>query len=84
MQNGSAPFDDINSYRVPSWTTLDLGARYVFGRERPLAIRAQVANVSDSRFWISGFSGRTGSRWPTYGKSHDLEDVLNHHLLDSG
>jgi iron complex outermembrane receptor protein len=57
MQNGSAPFDDINSYRVPSWTTLALGARYAFGREKPLAILAQVTNVSDSRFWISGFSG---------------------------
>jgi iron complex outermembrane receptor protein len=41
MQTGSAPFDDINSYRVPSWTTLDLGARYSFGREKPLMVRAR-------------------------------------------
>ncbi|MBB5317441.1 hypothetical protein HDF09_002110 [Edaphobacter lichenicola] len=40
IQNGSAPFDDINSYHMPSWTTLDLGARYVFGREKTMAILA--------------------------------------------
>jgi iron complex outermembrane recepter protein len=57
MQTGSAPFDDINSYRVPSWTRLDLGARYAFGREKRLTVLAQVINASDSKFWISSFSG---------------------------
>jgi iron complex outermembrane receptor protein len=57
METGSAAFDIVNSFRVPSWTRLDLGARYTFGNERPLTIRAQVENVANSRFWVSAFSG---------------------------
>jgi len=57
METGSAPFDAANSMRVPSWTRLDLGARYRLGRERAITIRAQVENVSNERFWISVFSG---------------------------
>ena len=57
METGSAPFDVVNSRRVPSWTRLDLGARYAIGREKPITIRAQVENVSDNQFWISVFSG---------------------------
>jgi iron complex outermembrane receptor protein len=57
METGSAPFDAANSRRVPSWTRLDLGARYALGREKPLTIRAQVENVSNNQFWISVFSG---------------------------
>jgi iron complex outermembrane receptor protein len=57
METGSAPFDAVNSMRVPSWTRLDLGARYRLGRERPITIRAQVENVSNNQFWTSVFSG---------------------------
>lgn len=57
MQNGSAAFDAVNSYRVPSWTKLDLGARYTFGQEKPLTIRAEVENVANNRYWASAFSG---------------------------
>jgi iron complex outermembrane recepter protein len=47
----------VNSRRVPSWTRLDSGARYAFGREKPFTIRAQVENVSNNQFWLSVFSG---------------------------
>jgi iron complex outermembrane recepter protein len=57
METGSAPFDAINSKRVPSWTRLDVGARYSLGREKPFTIRAQVVNLSNNQFWISVFSG---------------------------
>jgi iron complex outermembrane receptor protein len=57
METGSAAFDVINSLRVPSWTRLDLGAKYSFGNEKPLTIRAQVENLTNSRFWVSAFSG---------------------------
>lgn len=57
METGSAEFDVVNSFRVPSWTRLDLGARYSFGNEKPLIIRAQVENVTNSRYWVSAFSG---------------------------
>ena len=57
METGSAAFDIVNSFRVPSWTRLDLGARYTFGSERPITIRAQVENVANSQYWVSAFSG---------------------------
>jgi iron complex outermembrane receptor protein len=64
METGSAAFDIVNSFRVPSWTRLDLGARYTFGSERPLTIRAQVENVANSQYWISAFSGGLGPAGP--------------------
>jgi len=57
METGSAPYDDANSFRVPAWTRLDLGARYSVGHEKPLILRAQVENILNSRFWASAFSG---------------------------
>jgi iron complex outermembrane recepter protein len=57
METGSAPLDAVNSIMVPSWTRLDLGARYSFVREKPFTIRAQVENISNNGFWISVFSG---------------------------
>ena len=57
MVTGSAPFDAVNTRRVPSWTRLDLGARYAMGQEKPITIRAQDENVSNNQFWISVFSG---------------------------
>jgi iron complex outermembrane receptor protein len=57
MVTGSAPYDDANTFYVPSWTRLDLGARYSFGHEKPLILRAQVENVPNTKFWASAFSG---------------------------
>ena len=33
MLNGSAAFDAVNSFRLPAWNRLDLGARYSFGEK---------------------------------------------------
>lgn len=40
---------------IPSWTRLDLGARYTFERENgePVTIRLNVDNVFDSSYWTS-------------------------------
>jgi iron complex outermembrane recepter protein len=57
METGSAPYDDANTFYVPAWTRLDLGAQYSFGHEKPLILRAQVENVPNSKFWASAFSG---------------------------
>jgi iron complex outermembrane receptor protein len=57
METGSAAFDAVNSLRVPSWSRLELGVRYSFGREKPLSVRAQVGDVLNNQFWVSGFSG---------------------------
>ncbi|MBB5330590.1 iron complex outermembrane receptor protein [Edaphobacter lichenicola] len=54
---GAAAFDATNSYDVPAWISADLGVRYSFPKERPFTFRAQVANVSNSSYWISVFSG---------------------------
>jgi iron complex outermembrane receptor protein len=57
MQTGSAAFDAVNSFRVPSWTRLDVGAKYSFGEKKLFTIRAEIENVADSRYWASAFSG---------------------------
>jgi iron complex outermembrane receptor protein len=57
METGTAPYDDANTFRVPAWRRLDLGARYSFGHEKPLILRAQVENLPNSKFWASAFSG---------------------------
>ena len=57
MLNGSAAFDAVNSFRVPAWNRLDLGARYSFGEKKPLTIKAEIENVADDRHWASAFSG---------------------------
>jgi iron complex outermembrane receptor protein len=57
LETGSAAFDAANHYRVPSWTRLDLGARYSWGHEKPWIVRAQVENLLNNRFWKSAFSG---------------------------
>jgi iron complex outermembrane recepter protein len=57
MFTGAAAFDATNSYNVPAWINVDLGIRYSFPKERPFTIRAQVANVSNSSYWVSAFSG---------------------------
>jgi hypothetical protein len=52
METGSAPFDAANSRRVPSWTRLDLGARYALRREKPLQSgrRSKTSRTTSSGF----------------------------------
>ncbi|WP_433976019.1 TonB-dependent receptor [Tunturiibacter lichenicola] len=57
MFTGAAAFDATNSYDVPAWISADLGVRYSFPKERPFTIRAQVANVANTPYWVSVFSG---------------------------
>ena len=53
--------DAANQQKVPSWTRLDIGARYVIpaGGNRLITLRARVENVTDSDYWASsgGFPG---------------------------
>ncbi|MBC8057080.1 MAG: TonB-dependent receptor, partial [Rhizobiales bacterium] len=52
--------DDANTQVVPSWSRLDLGARYAFeiGRQQ-LTVRARVDNATDRSDWVSvgGYPG---------------------------
>ncbi len=52
--------DGGNTLKVPSWTRLDLGVRYLAQiAERPVVLRARLDNVTDEDDWISvgGFPG---------------------------
>lgn len=50
-----------NSLSLPSWTRVDLGARYLvdIGNNRTLTLRARVLNAFDRSYWAStgGFPG---------------------------
>lgn len=54
--------DADNQQKVPSWTRLDVGARYLvpMGDDRLLTMRARVENVADHDYWASagGYPGR--------------------------
>ncbi len=46
--------------RLPSYTTLDLGARYTFNspwNEKPVTVRFNVDNVFDNNYWSAGAWG---------------------------
>lgn len=47
-----------NSQSIPSWTRIDLGARYTFNRAdgKPITIRASVENVLDKDYWAAASS----------------------------
>lgn len=47
-----------NSQSIPSWTRVDLGARYTFNRAdgKPVTIRASVENVLDKDYWAAASS----------------------------
>lgn len=45
---------------IPSWTQVDLGARYTFDAPwngKPVTIRFNVDNVFNKNYWVSGFNG---------------------------
>lgn len=48
--------DSANTLRLPSWTTFDLGARYVLAAgDTPVTLRFGVDNVANKRYWASAF-----------------------------
>ncbi|WP_235931309.1 TonB-dependent receptor [Paracoccus xiamenensis] len=45
---------------IPSWTTVDLGARYSFDSrwsEKPVTVRFDVENVFDKSYWVTADTG---------------------------
>jgi iron complex outermembrane receptor protein len=60
VYTGSQFADAANTQEVPSWTRVDLGARYVFDiGQQQLTLRARVDNVANKSYWASagGFPG---------------------------
>lgn len=49
--------DNANTYRIPGWGQVDLGAAYAARLlERPLVLRLNVDNALDRRYWSGGFA----------------------------
>lgn len=60
MHSGKQFVDQTNSRELPSWTTLDLGARYqTLVTDKPVVWRASLRNVFDAHYWAGA------STWST-------------------
>lgn len=58
LHTGSQYLDAANTQEIPSWTRLDLGARYrteLYGT--PVAVVATVENVTNESYWASAQGG---------------------------
>lgn len=55
----SSQFVDIdNKLSIPSWTTYELGARYIIVTDsHPITLRATVDNITNKSYWQSSFGG---------------------------
>ncbi|CAN7619075.1 TonB-dependent receptor [Rhizobacter sp. LjRoot28] len=59
--------DAANTQKVPAWTRVDLGARYVMAvADRVVTLRARVENVADADHWTSA-GGYPGSGYLVIG-----------------
>lgn len=55
IHSGPAQFDNANTLKVPAWTRLDLGARYVWTvAGTRMTARLGVENITNKAYWISG------------------------------
>ncbi len=54
VYTSSQPASADNTLQIPSWTRLDVGARYAFNwNQREVTLRARVDNVTDENYWAS-------------------------------
>ncbi len=52
--------NEINTLQLPSWTRVDIGARYAFDSPwngKPIVVRAKVENLLNEAYWASAYSG---------------------------
>ncbi|WP_129782560.1 TonB-dependent receptor [Peristeroidobacter soli] len=68
VYTGSQEANAANSLSIPSWTRLDLGARYqwMLDATKTLTFRARVDNVTDKNYWAS-VGGSAGSNYLVLG-----------------
>ena len=67
VYTGSTYADSINTQQVPSWTRLDVGARYIWDMNGTLVtLRARVDNITDRDYWAS-VGGYPGAGYLTLG-----------------
>lgn len=56
VHTGEQAANDANTLELPSWTRVDLGARFVtVVADKPLTLRFNVDNVANKRYWASSF-----------------------------
>ena len=67
LYTGKQYADNANTQQLPSWTRVDIGARYLvdIGNNRLLTLRARVDNLFNKSYWASaggypGFGYLTG------------------------
>ncbi|MFX1682407.1 TonB-dependent receptor [Mitsuaria sp. CC2] len=54
VHTGKSYADSANTLRVPAWTRLDAGARYLFEVQGTLlTLRARIDNVTNRKYWAS-------------------------------
>jgi iron complex outermembrane receptor protein len=67
VYTSSQPASADNTLEIPSWTRLDLGARYELELDqRAITIRARVDNVTDKNYW-SSVGGSFGANYLVHG-----------------
>ncbi len=56
IHSGAAPYDNANTFKIPAWTRVDLGARYVWSvAGTKMTARLAVENVGNSAYWVAGY-----------------------------
>ena len=54
VRTGSVYADSANTLRVPGWTRVDVGARYLLDvQDRLVTLRARIDNLTDRDYWAS-------------------------------
>ena len=54
VHTGKVFADSANTLRVPAWTRLDAGARYLFEVQGTLlTLRARIDNLTNRKYWAS-------------------------------
>lgn len=67
VATGSSYADAANTLKVPGWTRLDIGARYMMDvKGKLLTLRARIDNVTDRNYW-SSVGGSAGSGYLVLG-----------------
>lgn len=60
IHTGEQYVDAANTQLLPSWTRVDIGARYTFlspWNGKPIVLRANIENVANASYWASAYSG---------------------------
>lgn len=61
IYTSSQYLNTANTQVVPSWTRLDLGARYVIKTgDKPIVVRANIENVFNTNYWATASRGFLG------------------------